>query len=278
MKVTVLVENMARDGLKSEHGLSLLVEHRGKSYLLDTGATELFAENARKLGLNLGDVEAAFLSHAHFDHSGGFELFFAENKTAPLYLQSACAEDCWSLAPGGEHYIGIPQGFLRKYADRLRYVNHSCKISDGLYIVAHSTPGLSERAERAFMYRRGDGGFAPDDFAHEQSVVFETESGLVIINGCCHGGADNVVREVMRELPGRPVAALIGGFHLMGPGGVQTLGCTQEQAEALGKTLLELGVGAALTGHCTGAPGFELLQKVMGERARYFRTGDTAEF
>lgn len=278
MKVTVLSENTAREGFEPEHGLSLLVEYRGAHYLLDTGASELFAQNAKKLGADLAKVDAAFLSHAHFDHSGGFELFFALNDHAPLYLQQVCAEDCWSLAPSGDRYIGIPKGLLERRADRMRYVNLSRQIAEGVHIVAHSTPGLEKRAEKAFMYRRMADGFAADDFMHEQSVVFEADPGLVIINGCCHGGADNVVREVMEYLPGKPVAALIGGFHLMGAGGAETLGCTPGEARQLGSDLLGLGVGRVLTGHCTGTPGFALLHEVMGERARYFRTGDTAEF
>lgn len=277
MKITVLMENLAHEGLEAEHGLSLFAEYGGRRYLLDSGATGDFARNAEKLGIDLRTVDAAFLSHAHFDHSGGFDRFFELNTRARLYLQDACAEDCWSGAPSGDRYIGIPIGLLERFRARLRFVNGSRQVEPGVWIVAHSTPGLEERARRAFMCRRNAGGLVPDDFSHEQSVVFETEKGLVIINGCCHAGADNVVREVMKALPGRPVAALIGGFHLMGPAGVSTLGCAPEEAASLGRTLLELGVGRVLTCHCTGKPGFEILRDVMGGRAEYFMTGDTAE-
>ena len=82
LTITVLAENSDGKGLCGEHGLSLHIEYEGRRYLLDAGATGLFAENAAKLGLSLAEVEAVFLSHAHYDHAGGLPLFFAENAHA----------------------------------------------------------------------------------------------------------------------------------------------------------------------------------------------------
>ena len=49
MIIKVLVENTEGEGLCAEHGLCLYVEYKGKKYLIDSGASELFAENADKL-------------------------------------------------------------------------------------------------------------------------------------------------------------------------------------------------------------------------------------
>ena len=46
------------------------------------------------------------------------------------------------------------------------------------------------------MYVRTKKGWKPDDFSHEQSVVIDTDKGLVIINSCSHGGAVNIINEV----------------------------------------------------------------------------------
>ena len=43
MKITVLVENSTSCRLYGEHGLSVYIEYDGKKYLLDTGASTLFA-------------------------------------------------------------------------------------------------------------------------------------------------------------------------------------------------------------------------------------------
>ncbi len=60
MKVTALTENRSSGDLCGEHGLSVYIEYQGKKYLLDTGSTGLFLENARKLGIEIAEVDTAF--------------------------------------------------------------------------------------------------------------------------------------------------------------------------------------------------------------------------
>ena len=72
MKITALAENSsARPDLGSEHGLSLFIETADIRLLFDMGQSGLFAENARKLGVDLTSAELAVLSHGHNDHGGG---------------------------------------------------------------------------------------------------------------------------------------------------------------------------------------------------------------
>ena len=72
-RVTALMENMAGRGeLACEHGLSLLVEYRGKRVLMDCGQSGLFLENARALGISLEGLDAVVLSHSHYDHALGY--------------------------------------------------------------------------------------------------------------------------------------------------------------------------------------------------------------
>ena len=87
MKITVLIENTAPEYLKCEHGLSIYIAYNEKCYLLDTGSSDIFMDNAEVLKTKLENVDAAFLSHGHYDHSGGFEAFFEKNKSAKVYLQ-----------------------------------------------------------------------------------------------------------------------------------------------------------------------------------------------
>ena len=104
-----------------------------------------------------------------------------------------------------------------------------------------------------------------------------TDDGLVLFSSCSHAGADTVVDEARRFFPGRPVRAFLGGFHLMGHGGVTTLGAPPAAVEALGRRLLELGVEEVWTGHCTGAPAYELLRPVLGERLHSLSSGAVLE-
>ena len=73
LKISVLTDNLARALFLSEWGLSILIEADGKTILLDTGSSGLFAENAELLGIDLSAVDFGVLSHAHYDHADGME-------------------------------------------------------------------------------------------------------------------------------------------------------------------------------------------------------------
>lgn len=280
LTITVLVENSDGKDLCGEHGLSLYIEYNGGKYLLDMGATELFAKNAARLGLSLADVDAAFLSHAHYDHAGGLSRFFAENPAAKVYLQEAAKENCYGEKEGAREYIGMPRGILREHADRFCFVPGApagFSPALGVWILSHTTPNLEEQGRKAHMYRLEHDGYQIDDFAHEQSVVFETEKGLILCNSCSHGGIVNIVKEAQRALQ-KEVYAVIGGFHLKGPGGVDSMAATAEKVEEIGRQLTQLGVKKIYTGHCTGQPAFAILQKTCPKAVRALHTGMRLEF
>ncbi|MEA4894938.1 MAG: MBL fold metallo-hydrolase [Oscillospiraceae bacterium] len=278
LKITALIENKAPDGLSSEHGLSLLAEYGGKVYLLDTGASDAFASNALKLGIDLAKVDVSVLSHAHYDHSGGYNAFFGINSSAKTYLRVTSRERCYMKLGPFRKYVGIPDGLLDGYAGRFEFVSQDMEISKGVWLIGHSTPGLEERGRRAHLYRKSADGLVPDDFTHEQSLVFETEGGLVILNSCCHGGADNIVSEVKKALPGHEIAVIIGGFHLMGVSGPKTLGVKPYEVEELGRRLSGLGVNHTYVCHCTGDPAVQILKRTMGENVSYLSTGTVLQF
>ena len=85
MKIICLAENTEGvSGCEAEHGLSLYIETKKHKLLLDTGASDLFAVNAEKLGIDLTAVDTVVLSHGHYDHSGGIMTFAAINPTAGI--------------------------------------------------------------------------------------------------------------------------------------------------------------------------------------------------
>ena len=265
MRMTILVDNLPGCGLEAEWGLAIYLEYQGHTILLDTGGSGLFAQNAAALGLDLGAVEFGVLSHAHWDHSDGMGAFFQKNPTAPFYLRQGCGETCYDQTPEGLRYEGIQPGLLAEFAHRIRYVTGDFSPLPGVTLVPHKTPELEKRGRAANMYRWEGGRWIPDDYAHEQSLVFQTDQGLVILNSCCHGGADNIVREVAATFPGQPIHAIVGGFHLY-----ET---PEEEVRAFAHRLLETGVAHVVTGHCTGEAAFSLLKEVLGDRVQQFSTG-----
>lgn len=279
MKITALMENQAPEGLLCEHGLCVHIEYNGKNYLLDTGSSDDFTENAKILGIDLSKVDMGFLSHAHYDHSGGYEGFFALNDHAAVYLQSA-AKDAFYFKIAGplKKNIGIPEGILEKYADRFCYVEGNKQLDEGIFLLSHHTPNLEKRGEKAHMYRSSRDKLTVDDFSHEQSIVFETQEGLVVFNSCCHGGVENIIEEVKTAFPGKEILSIIGGFHLMGITGVESCAFSEKEIYSLGKLLDRSGVKSFYTGHCTGRPAFAMLKEELPEKLEYFMTGTVLEF
>ena len=156
MKATVLVDNIGTEELPGEWGLSFFIEYRGVKVLLDAGADGLFAENALRLGLALDEVDHAVLSHAHYDHADGMADFLAQNTKAKLYLRESCGENCYKKEADSWKYIGIREGLLGQYRDRLVRVSGDLELEDGMWLVGHKTPGLEEAGKRERMYLRED--------------------------------------------------------------------------------------------------------------------------
>lgn len=258
-KVTVLTENAPAAGLRSEHGLSLLIERGDVRILLDFGQSKAFAKNASALGHDLGLVDLAVLSHAHYDHANGMEAFLTLNDHAPLYLSEACAETCWSTKGGtaDAHYIGIKEGLLASYGSRLVRVttDRTTTVAPGVHLVPHTTPGLAEMGRAAGMYLHRENVWLPDDYAHELSLVIETgtdaDAPLAIFSSCSHAGLPTIVAEVRAAFPHRPIAAYIGGLHLVHAADNEVL--------AVAKAVRAAGIGHLYTGHCTGNHAIGLL-------------------
>ena len=113
---------------------------------------------------------------------------------------------------------------------------------------------------------------------HEQSLVADTDRGLAVFNSCSHAGAGPVAKDILARFPGKKIAAYVGGLHLMGASGTDSLGVAPGIVANLARWLLdELGVEILCTGHCTGAPAFELLKAAGGERVRALTTGAVVE-
>ena len=282
MKIQILIDNIAGCSagenprkLFGEWGLSVYVEYDGRRYLLDTGASHLFAKNAKVMGIDLSQVDIGILSHAHYDHANGMAKFFALNKTAPFYLRKGAAENCYHTGKllgrfTYHYYIGIRKGILDKFADRIRYAEGNAQIAPGVTLVPHSTAGLERIGEMAHLSVKENGKYRYDDFAHEQSLVFDTPQGLFVMNSCSHAGADNIVKEIEATFPGKKIYAILGGFHLFR--------YPDDRVRAFAERLRELDVQKIYTGHCTGERAYKILHEVLGDRVQQMYTGMTIEF
>ena len=94
MKVTIVYDNTAfRKDLQADWGFSALVEVEGRKILFDTGADgDILLSNMEKLKINPEEIEDIFISHLHWDHTGGLYSFLQVNSQVKLWVPSYFSE------------------------------------------------------------------------------------------------------------------------------------------------------------------------------------------
>ncbi|MCR4727718.1 MAG: MBL fold metallo-hydrolase, partial [Lachnospiraceae bacterium] len=153
---------------------------------------------------------------------------------------------------------------------RIEMISGDYKLLEGVYLIPHKTPGLSEIGKREKMYQRTKHGWMFDDFSHEQSLVLDTDKGLVILNSCSHGGAANIINEVKETFPDKRVYGYIGGMHLFNK--------TEEEIRATAAKIRETGIEYVCTGHCTGDRAFGILKEELGDTVCQMQVGYNITF
>lgn len=265
MRAKVLIDNITRADFAAEWGLAVWIEYGDHRLLLDTGTTGVFVENARAMEIDLNQAELCVISHGHYDHADGLLAFFRENNHAKVYLRDTAQKYYYGKKEGKYRYIGVNREIFRQHAGRLEFVRGNVQLLPGVWLIPHSSAGLEKIAARSDLYVRRWLRLRPDNFSHEQSLVFETEKGLVIFNSCSHAGPDNIIAEVTAAFPGKQICALIGGLHLYR--------LNDDEVRAFADRLRRTGVKKVLTGHCTGDCAFDVLKEKLGETVEQLYTG-----
>ena len=281
MKVTVLLENNSledRRDLSAEHGLSLHIQHNGKQILFDSGATEAFSRNAKRLGVDIQDVDMAVISHHHFDHGGGLVHFLETNAKAKVYLRRNEAGDCYFRAFGIlNKYIDLDKSLFHKYADRFEFVDESTETSPDVFILTEIGKPYPQPKGNRYLFVKKENTRSLDSFEHELVMVIREGEGLVVFTGCSHRGILNMVDAVSTQCDGLPIQAVFGGFHLIGLPILNLMAGSKREVEGIGREMLRYPIDRAYTGHCTGAKAYRVLKGIMGDKLEYLPTGSSVE-
>lgn len=260
MIIKVLMENTAcSEEFRAEHGLSLYLETCGHKILFDMGQSGTFADNAKRLGVNLATVDFAVLSHGHYDHGGGLRTFLAANDHAPVYVSRYAFEKHGNAA-------GRDIGLAPELASnpRLVFTDIYRKIDDGLELFSCNDRELCFPIDSAGLSMQADGITLPEDFRHEQYLLIHENGKRILISGCSHKGVLNLMEWFEPDV-------LIGGFHLM------KLLLDESGQQVLNDTAQHLMRHQTIyyTCHCTGIAQYKYLKKIMKEQLRYLSCGQT---
>ncbi len=233
MKVRVLFEKeTVDDRYQGGWGLCYLI---GEDFLFDSGEKfEYLEHNARAMGIDLGAVKHVFISHDHWDHTGGLWKVLEKVSSCTVY---ACRKS--------------EEEFVQKLAN-----------------AAAQSVLIEEKARlTGIFYSTGQliADYKGMDLA-EQGLVCEGKDGLVLFSGCAHPGIMKMVESVKKEFS-RSVSTVIGGLHMLNKekryieyvagqlkkAGVQSLGaahCTGFDAQEIlrrefGKDFIDIKTGMA---------------------------------
>ena len=270
MIVTVLAENRACGPVSCAHGLSLHIRTGSRNLLFDFGPDgDLLRHNAEILGIDLGQVDMAFLSHGHDDHSGGLETFLQLNSHAPVYVHPLAFKPHYSLRQEGLKRISPDPELPERYASRLCLTEGVCSPEAGMTLFSDAEGREFSPGSNSTLYEQGETGPIPDRFSHEQDLLIREGEKLFLFGGCAHRGIVNILRRG-EELGGKAPDAVFSGFHLTNPG------LKRDEPEAFVRR-----VGMALarfpsryfTGHCTGEGPYRILEEILGDRLTYLGCG-----
>ncbi len=284
MKIVSIMENTAVDeNLFTEDGFSLFVEYNGKNYLIDTGLSGKAVDNARRMRLPIDEISAVFLTHNHTAHTGGIDAIMKLNPDAEIYIRAGAKTEVFKKNGLFKQSVGSGRSFFKKYADNLILFNSFSEVCEGFYLAScENFDGKHINPDRTYFTLDEDSKRqVPFDFSDESfAVIFPKRrkaDGLILIGGCFHCGAENMLETVQERWHGIPILAVIGGFHLSAAN-PKALNVPNEFAVSTARALKSSGAEKVYACHCTGLRGFDVMDEILGDRIMYLGCGEALEF
>jgi 7,8-dihydropterin-6-yl-methyl-4-(beta-D-ribofuranosyl)aminobenzene 5'-phosphate synthase len=193
------------------------------------------------------------LSHGHFDHAGGLSGLAGRHgvRSLPMVVHPGI----WA-----RRRLAVPG----TVAEELPTLSRHSLEAEGLKVLERRQPSLlvddcvliTGEVDRTTDFELGmppaHQAWTGSTWQHDpwieddQALVVNVRGrGLVVLTGCGHAGAINIVRHAQR-LTGVPtLLALVGGLHLGGPAFEPVVPPTVD-------ALVELDPALVVPGHCTG--------------------------
>jgi 7,8-dihydropterin-6-yl-methyl-4-(beta-D-ribofuranosyl)aminobenzene 5'-phosphate synthase len=233
VKFTILYDNyLHKEGTKTDWGFSCLIEGTEKTILFDTGTQpEILLHNVKALNIDLKKVEQIVISHDHGDHTGGLSDVLKINPNVSVYLP-----------------VSFPNEFVRKvemFKAHVESVDEPVEICENVFLTGEMGVEIKE-----------------------QSLIINTQKGLVIVTGCSHQGIVNVLKRA-KEIMDKPIYLVFGGFHLGGT--------PDRTIQKIIQSFDELGVEKCGATHCTGDKAIGMFKEAFGENYIPMGTGKVFE-
>lgn len=272
LRIQILSTMLAEDGI-GEWGFAALVEADGRRVLFDTGARpDTVLQNANELKIDLSQVTDVILSHNHDDHTGGLLTLRRTLKAKnPAALSRAHVGNgiFWSRLDGKQEQNPMLATRPAYEATGGTFINHDgpAEIFPGMYLTGPVPRRYPERNWSKTFRLRAPTGETEDNIPEDQSLVIDTEQGLVLVAGCGHAGIINTAEYARKIVRPAALHAAIGGFHL--------LDAKDPALDFTADKLREFGIANLIGAHCTGIEAVFHLRQRAGLARRSCVVGAT---
>ena len=284
--VTNEMDNIMEAGAPCFSGESLCFACFGLSLVLtaklgDTAHTLLFdggpngkavEHNVPLLGISMGMIEAAVLSHGHTDHASGLptaiNLITQDNggHAIPVHVNPDMFRQRGEQLDNGEIYphINIPTvAELEQAGGQVVNSPEARLLLDDMFYLSGEIPRTTSYEKGIpvhFRRNATDTDWEPDPLLmDERYLAFNLkDKGVMVFTACSHAGLINVLRDARDKFSPTPLYGVMGGFHLAG-------GLFEPIIPDTIQDLKEFGLSVILPGHCTGWRAVHSLLNAFGE-------------
>ena len=275
-RITILCENLVGKRVGSgEHGFSAFIETDKGNYLFDTGSGHSIVANSLILNKDLRSIRKIFLSHGHYDHTGGLPEVLKLRGNIDVHAHPHVFLDRIAvLKENGKEtkrFVGIPfkKAYLESLGANFIFNNNFIEVEKGLFLTGEVPRKNPFEKPDPRLFSEINGKTTQDIFLDDQSLILDTEKGLILILGCAHSGMINIINHVINKTGREKFYAILGGTHLDF--------LTPEQLEESIKSLKKMEIEKIGVSHCTGMRAAFRLHHEFGDRFSYGCVGSVLE-